>query len=70
VAFYVLGYVDTNLAFGRPLPFPKADPRRLAERVCDDLGRVRGRRFLPSYWRLVSWALQAVPWVVYKRLRF
>jgi short-subunit dehydrogenase len=70
VALYTLGYVDTNLAFGRPLPFPKADPRRLAERVCDELGRARGKRFLPRGWRLVAFAVRALPWFLYRRARF
>ena len=70
VVLYTLGYVDTNLAFGRPLPFRKADPRRLAERVCDDLGRARGKRFLPGFWRLVSFAVRSLPWFVYRRMRF
>ena len=70
VVLYTLGYVDTNLAFGRPLPFPKADPRRLAERVCDDLGRARGKRFLPGGWRFVAFAVRAMPWFLYRRARF
>ena len=70
VCLYTLGYVDTNLAFGRPLPFPKADPRALAERICDDLGRARGKRFLPSFWRPLSFAVRALPWFVFRRTRF
>ena len=70
VVLYTLGYVDTNLAFGRPLPFPKADPRRLAEQVCDELGRARGKRFLPGGWRLVAFVVRSLPWFVYRRLRF
>jgi short-subunit dehydrogenase len=70
VVFYTLGYVDTNLAFGRPLPFPKADPRRIAERVCDELGGVRGKHFLPGGWRFVAFAVRALPWFLYRRARF
>jgi short-subunit dehydrogenase len=70
VVLYTLGYVDTNLAFGRPLPLPKADPRRLAERVCDEMGRARGRRFLPAFWRPVSFVTRSLPWFVFRRMRF
>jgi short-subunit dehydrogenase len=70
VVLYTLGYVDTNLAFGRPLPFPKADPRRLAESICDEMGRARGRRYRPAWWRPIAFALRHTPWFVYRRLRF
>jgi short-subunit dehydrogenase len=70
VVLYTLGYVDTNLAFGRPLPFRKADPHRLAERVCDDLGRARGKRFLPGAWRFVALAVRSLPWFLFRRARF
>jgi short-subunit dehydrogenase len=70
VVLYTLGYVDTNLAFGRRLPFPKADPHRIAERVCDELGRARGKHFLPGGWRLLAFGVRALPWFLYRRARF
>jgi short-subunit dehydrogenase len=70
VVLYVLGYVDTNLAFGRPLPLPKADPKRLAASICDELGRARGRRYRPAWWRPVAFVLRHLPWFVYRRMRF
>lgn len=70
VVLYTLGYLDTNLAFGRPLPFPKADPQQVAERVCRELGRARGKHFLPGGWRFVAFAIRALPWFVYRRARF
>jgi NAD(P)-dependent dehydrogenase (short-subunit alcohol dehydrogenase family) len=70
VVLYTLGYLDTNLAFGRPLPFPKADPEEVAERVCRELGRARGKHFLPGGWRFVAFAVRALPWFLYRRARF
>ncbi len=70
VGYYVLGYLDTNLAWGRPLPLGPADPRRLAERVCRELGRCRGRRYHPRLWAAVSFLLRALPWTVFRRMRF
>jgi short-subunit dehydrogenase len=70
VVLYTPGYVDTNLAFGRPLLFPKADPRRLAERVVADLGRARGRRYLPGYWGALARLVRALPFPVFRRMRF
>lgn len=67
---YVLGYLDTNLAWGRALPFRPASPARTAERVCRELGRPRGRRYHPRPWAALALVLRALPWFVYRRLRF
>jgi short-subunit dehydrogenase len=69
VAFYVLGYLDTSLAFGRRTVFPRADPKRLAERVVRDLGRREGVVYHPAAWRVVSLALPLVPFAIVKRLK-
>jgi short-subunit dehydrogenase len=70
VALYVLGYVDTQLAFGQRLLLPKADPAAVAARVCDELGRRRGRRHLPAFWGPITRLLRALPWPLFRRLRF
>ena len=69
VAFYVLGYLDTSLAFGRRTLLPRADPARLAARVVRDLGRRDGVMYHPALWRLVCAALPLVPFSIYKRLK-
>jgi short-subunit dehydrogenase len=70
VQFYVLGYLDTNLAFGVRTPLPKADPGRLSERVLRGLGRDVGVVYYPAFWRPVCALLRWVPWVLFRRLRF
>ncbi len=70
VQFYVLGYLDTNLAFGVRTPLPKADPARLSERVLRGLARDVGVVYYPAFWRPVCALLRRVPWVVFRRLRF
>lgn len=70
VAFYVLGYLDTSLAFGRRTLLPRADPRRLAERVVRELGSREGVVYYPAGWRVVAAALPLVPFALYKRLKF
>ncbi len=68
VSFYVLGYLDTNLAFGRRTPLPRADPGRLAQRVVRDLGR-EGVVYYPRAWRLVCAVLRVMPFPLYKHLK-
>jgi short-subunit dehydrogenase len=70
VAFYVLGYVDTNLSFGKALRLPRASTAEVAERVCSELGRKRGKRYLPGWWVLVGSVVRHLPWSVFRRMRF
>jgi short-subunit dehydrogenase len=70
VAFYVLGYLDTSLAFGRRTLLPRADPARLAAHVVGDLGGREGVVYYPAAWRVVAAALPLVPFALYKRLKF
>ena len=70
VSFYVLGYLDTSLAFGRRTLLPRADPDRLAARVVSGLGRREGVVYYPAAWRVVAALLPLVPFALYKRLRF
>ena len=51
VSFWVPGYLDTNLAFGRSTPLPRADPARLAARVVRDLGQREGVAVPSRAWR-------------------
>jgi len=68
-AFYVLGYLDTSLAFGRRTLLPRADPARLATRVVRELGRREGVMYHPRAWRLVGALLPLVPFALYRRLK-
>jgi short-subunit dehydrogenase len=68
VSFYVLGFLDTSLSFGRRTPLPRADPARLAARVVRELGR-EGVWYHPRAWRLVGAVLLLLPFSIFKRLR-
>jgi len=70
IAFYVLGYLDTGLAFGQRLLLPPAPPAVVAARVCRRLHDARGTHHLPRYWAVLAAVLRAVPWWLFKRLRF
>lgn len=70
VQFYVLGYMDTNLAFAYNVPLPKGNPNKLAQQVYRDIHKDIGVRFFPRYWLIVTIILKMVPWPLYKHLKF
>ena len=70
VQVYYLGYLDTSLAFGQKLLFPKVSPQAAARVMVRDAEKRLGERFLPAYWRWIVLALRLLPWAIYKRLSF
>jgi short-subunit dehydrogenase len=70
VTLYVVGFMDTNQAFSQRLLLRPSQPARLAERVCRELGRRRGKNYLPRWWRIATAVLRALPWPVFRRMRF
>jgi short-subunit dehydrogenase len=70
VQFYVLGYMDTNLARGLHTPVPKGDPRALSRKIFRNLHRDIGVVYYPSFWRPLSVAIRQIPWWIFKRMRF
>lgn len=70
VQFYVLGYLDTNLAFGQRTPLPKASPQRLAELVYHRRQSDFGVLYYPRFWRPVCTVLRWLPWPIFRRLSF
>jgi len=70
VQFYVLGYMDTEMAAGIRTPLPKGDPAALGDLVLRNLGRDVSVVYYPRFWRAVCLLVPVVPWSVFKRLRF
>ena len=70
VQFYVLGYMDTELAAGIRSPIPKGDPRALGDLILKNLDRDVGVVYYPWFWRALCAALRALPWALFKRSRF
>jgi len=70
VQTYVVGYLDTGMAFTNRTPLPKASPERLADIVARQGDADFGRRYYPSYWRPLCFVLRWLPWRVYRTLRF
>ena len=70
IQFYILGYLDTNLAFGQKLLLPKADPARVAESVVSNFEKRGGTRYLPRFWRPIGIIVRTLPWLIFKRMNF
>jgi len=70
VQFYVLGYMDTNLAFAYNVPLPKGAPDKLAQRVYRNIHKDIGVNFFPRYWLIIVMIIKLIPWPVYKHLKF
>ena len=70
VQFYRLGYVDTQLSYGRKIPFPIATPEKVADHVVRNLDRDIGQVQYPVFWAGIAILLRALPWIVYRRLQF
>jgi short-subunit dehydrogenase len=70
VQFYILGYLDTNLAFGKQTLLPRASTETLARRIFENLRNDLGVAYYPRYWYLINLALRVIPWTIFKRLTF
>lgn len=70
VQFYVVGYLDTNLAFGQKTALPRASPLRFADVVYRRRRRDFGVGYHPRFWRAICTILRALPWFVFRRLSF
>jgi short-subunit dehydrogenase len=68
VQFYIVGFLDTNMAYGLRTPLPKAAPERLADKVVCQLGRDFGARYFPVWWQPICAALRVAPWWLMRRL--
>jgi hypothetical protein len=70
VQFYVLGYMDTELAAGVRSPIPKGDQQALGDLILKHLDRNVGVVYYPWFWGALCVALRGVPWALFKRSRF
>lgn len=54
IHFYTLGYLQTNLAFGKDLKLPKGNVKSLANLVYKNKNKKNIKRFFPFYWSLIA----------------
>ena len=61
IQFYVLGYLETNLSFGKNLKLPKGSPAKLAEIVYKNKNKKFLKTFFPYWWIFVAFVLRIIP---------
>lgn len=70
VQFYEMGYLKTQLSFGKKLPLPPASPGNIAKIILSQRNNDFGSMYLPRYWKYISFTLNLLPWAIYKHLNF
>ena len=61
IQFYILGYLDTNLAFGKKIKLPKGSTKKLANIVYKNKNINLKKTFYPKFWNLIGFALKILP---------
>jgi decaprenylphospho-beta-D-erythro-pentofuranosid-2-ulose 2-reductase len=65
-----LGYVDTTMSFGAKLLFPAASPDQAAQFALRMSRTTTRFSYFPRFWLPIIMVLKALPWSLYKKLRF
>ena len=69
VQFHRLGFVSSNLTFGKKLPLPAATPEDVARTVVNLLPRASFDRYTPRWWSMVGLLVRCLPWFVFRRMK-
>jgi short-subunit dehydrogenase len=69
VHFYHVGYLDTNLSFGKSMPLVTASADALAARIVRNRAKPSAVFFYPRYWFLIGLFVRAVPFTIWRRMQ-
>ena len=61
IQFYTIGYLDTNLSYGKKLLLPKGSTKKLAKIVCKNLNKNFKKVYYPSWWGIISFIIKILP---------
>ena len=64
IQFYILGYLDTNLAFGKKLLLPKGSIQKLALTVFRNRNIKYKKTFYPFFWNLIGFIIKIIPFSI------
>ena len=65
IQFYILGYLDTSLAFGKKLMLPKGSPKKLANIVYKNKHYKFKKFFFPAWWKPIAFILKIIPFNIF-----
>tara|TARA_E500000178_G_C17028701_1_gene759363 strand:- start:2049 stop:2792 length:744 start_codon:yes stop_codon:yes gene_type:complete len=68
VQFYMLGYLDTNLAFGKNLKLPKGSTKKLSKIVFKNRKVKYKKTYFPFFWILITFLLKIIPFSILLKL--
>ena len=67
IQFYTLGYLETNLSFGKDLKLPKASVKNLSERVYNNKNIKFKKKYYPSFWQLIHLIIKIIPFSILRK---
>jgi len=71
IQFYILGYLETNLSFGKKLILPKGSVKKLSEIVYKNKNKKFKKYFFPFWWRFIVLIIKIIPFsMILKNFRF
>ena len=70
IQFYTLGYMETNLSFGKDLKLPKASVKKLSERVYNNKNIKFLKKYYPSFWQIIHLIIKTIPFSILRKLNF
>ncbi len=67
---YRVGYMDTQMSFGKKLLFPVASVQNVSEYIISNRLKKKSLWYYPKFWTFVALILKLLPWFIYKKLKF
>tara|TARA_B100001765_G_scaffold206782_1_gene164316 strand:- start:28 stop:768 length:741 start_codon:yes stop_codon:yes gene_type:complete len=64
IQFYTLGYLDTNLSYGKKLLLPKGSTKKLAKIVYKNLNKSYKKIYYPSWWAVITIVIKILPFAL------
>ena len=68
IQFYILGYLDTNLAFDKNLLLPKSSTKQIALKVFKNINKKNLRKYYPIWWGIINYLINIIPFVILKKI--